>query len=120
MEAHFLLKSGETRSLSEQQLVDCAGDYDNYGCNGGLPSHAFEYIKDNGGLATEADYPYYAVDRKCTIDQVTRSVGVIGGSVNLTTSEAELKQALYENGPVSIAFEVVDDFMDYSSGVYAS
>ena len=39
--------------LSEQQLVDCAGNYDNHGCSGGLPSHAFEYIASAGGLDTE-------------------------------------------------------------------
>lgn len=39
--------------LSEQQLLDCAGAYDNHGCNGGLPSHAFEYIASAGGLDTE-------------------------------------------------------------------
>lgn len=60
MESHFMKKYGQFRNLSEQQLVDCAGDFDNYGCNGGLPSHAFEYIMHAGGLATEADYPYLA------------------------------------------------------------
>lgn len=44
LEAHMLLKYKEFTPLSEQQLVDCAGDFDNHGCEGGLPSHAFEYI----------------------------------------------------------------------------
>lgn len=60
LESHFLLKYGQFRNLSEQQLVDCAGDYDNHGCKGGLPSHAFEYIKDNGGISLETNYPYLA------------------------------------------------------------
>lgn len=44
LEAHELIKYGSYTLLSEQQLVDCAGNFDNHGCEGGLPSHAFEYI----------------------------------------------------------------------------
>ncbi len=61
MESHYIKKYGQFRNLSEQQLVDCAGAFDNYGCNGGLPSHAFEYILSAGGLTTEDQYPYKAV-----------------------------------------------------------
>lgn len=116
-----MIKYGSFDSLAEQQLVDCAGDYDNHGCNGGLPSHAFEYIAHAGGISTEASYPYYAEDRTCTVDSSTFALGVTGGSVNITEGdEGSLKTSLYEHGPVSIAFEVVGDFRDYSSGVYTS
>ncbi|KAK9931817.1 hypothetical protein M0R45_019078 [Rubus argutus] len=43
--------------LDIQQLVDCAGAFNNFGCHCGLPSQAFEYIKYNGGLDTEQVYP---------------------------------------------------------------
>ena len=68
LEAHWKLHKNETVLLSEQQLVDCAGDFDNHGCNGGLPSHAFEYIKHNGGIESEATYPYKAMDQSCTFN----------------------------------------------------
>ena len=42
MESHWnILGKGRNLTFSEQQLVDCADDFDNHGCNGGLPSHAF-------------------------------------------------------------------------------
>lgn len=121
LEAHTLIKYGSTDYYAEQQLVDCAQDFDNHGCNGGLPSHAFEYIQHAGGISTEKSYPYYAEDRECTVDPKTFALKVSGGSVNITEGdEEELKAALFGHGPVSIAFQVVDGFRDYSTGVYTS
>jgi cathepsin H len=63
LEAHTMIKyDGNTDFYSEQQLVDCPKDFDTHGCNGGLPSHAFEYIRYAGGISTEEAYPYYAWD----------------------------------------------------------
>merc|ERR1740138_305703 len=60
LEAHHCIKHKQDctawTGLAEQQLVDCAGAFDNHGCDGGLPSHAFEYIRWNGGLDTEESY----------------------------------------------------------------
>ncbi|KAK9060836.1 hypothetical protein SSX86_021542 [Deinandra increscens subsp. villosa] len=60
--AYAQANNGESVSLSEQQLVDCAGDFNNSGCKGGLPSHAYEYIIYNGGLDSEEAYPYTGKD----------------------------------------------------------
>jgi cathepsin H len=74
------------------------------------------------GLTTEDQYPYTAVTGKnCNFNSGMASVGVTGGAVNITVNdEVALKEALFSAGPVSIAFQVVDDFMDYTSGVYTS
>lgn len=117
----MLKYNGTFTPLAEQQLVDCAGDFDNFGCDGGLPSHAFEYIKHTGGISTETDYPYFAMDRNCTVDPSTFALEVPKGAFNVTEGdETELRDALYQHGPVSVAYDCEDDFMSYKSGVYRS
>jgi cathepsin L len=45
VEGAEFLATGSLTSYSEQQLVDCAGSFGNYGCNGGLMDYAFQYIE---------------------------------------------------------------------------
>lgn len=119
MESHFALSEGKFGNFSEQQLVDCAGDYDNHGCSGGLPSYAFNYIRD-WNLTFETLYPYKAVDQKCSY---TSSIGRVttDGPFNITAgNETQMVESLYHAGPVSVAFQVVDGFKNYRSGVYVS
>merc|ERR1712232_985345 len=101
--------------LAEQQLLDCAGDFNNFGCNGGLPSQAFEYIKfSRRGLDLEETYRYVAND-----DGVCKAnVGKVGAQVaevyNITSSDEEdLIHAITTLGPVSVAYEVSPDFRLY-------
>lgn len=120
LEAAYHQAFGKGISLSEQQLVDCAGAFNNFGCNGGLPSQAFEYIKYNGGLDTEEAYPYTARNGLCKFSSENVGVKVID-SVNITLgSEAELKHAVAVVRPVSVAFQVVTSFRFYKRGVYTS
>ena len=120
LEAAYKQATGKSVSLSEQQLVDCAYAFNNFGCNGGLPSQAFEYIKFNGGLDTEESYPYAGSNGICNFK--SDSIGVkVTDSVNITLgAEDELKHAVGLVRPVSIAFEVVKGFKLYKGGVYTS
>lgn len=61
--------TGELISLSEQELVDYDKGF-NQGCNGGLMDYGFEFIVKNGGIDTEDDYPYKAVDGQCDQNRV--------------------------------------------------
>jgi len=120
VESAWALSTGQLLGLSEQQLVDCAGAFGNMGCNGGLPSQAFEYIRHAGGIQRSTDYTYTGRDGRCRADP-TKFAAHVTGEVNITEgAETELYDAITNVGPVAIAFQVVSDFQSYRGGVYDS
>ncbi|KAF2316719.1 hypothetical protein GH714_042060 [Hevea brasiliensis] len=57
----------------KQELVDCETSGMDQGCEGSLMDDAFEFIIQNNGLATEANYPYKGVDGNCNSRESSRS-----------------------------------------------
>ncbi|XP_037613849.1 pro-cathepsin H-like [Sebastes umbrosus] len=120
LESVNAIATGKLIPLSEQQLIDCAKDFNNYGCMGGLPSQAFEYIKYNNGLMTEEDYPYKGYDDSCNFEPSLAAAFVLD-VVNITSyDEKAMVDAVARLNPVSFGFEVTADFMHYKEGVYTS
>ncbi|KAI9921520.1 hypothetical protein PsorP6_000829 [Peronosclerospora sorghi] len=61
LEAVQCIHSGDKQApkYSKQQLVSCTSK--NFGCHGGAPEYAIEYIRDHG-ICTESSYPYTSMD----------------------------------------------------------
>ncbi|TOF88153.1 hypothetical protein CGJ15_24830, partial [Vibrio parahaemolyticus] len=119
LEGQHFLKTGDLVSLSEQNLVDCTFTYGNAGCDGGWMNTAFEYIRDNNGINTEATYPYEARDGRCrfkTNDIAATCTGYV--DIDYYNEEA-LAQAVADVGPISVAIDASWwSFQFYESGVY--
>ncbi|CAL0306768.1 unnamed protein product [Lupinus luteus] len=77
---------------------------------------AFEFIKQNGGIATETNYPYKAVDGIC--EDKEPAVTIDGYDSVPENNEAALLQAA-ANQPISVAIDAGgSDFQFYSEGVF--
>jgi cathepsin L len=118
VEGSRAIATGKLISLSEQQLVDCSGSYGNQGCNGGLMDNAFQYIIANGGLDTEASYPYTAEDGTCSYSQANCATDITSYKDVASGDENDLLNSVVI-GPVSVAIDASQNsFQLYSSGVY--
>ena len=119
LEGQHFLKTQQLVSLSEQNLVDCSGSYGNHGCEGGLMDNAFKYIKANGGIDTEASYPYTAKDGTCHYN--ADNVGAtLTGFVDIKSKDVDqLLSAASTVGPISVAMDASHtSFQLYATGVY--
>ncbi|XP_046330115.1 procathepsin L-like [Haliotis rufescens] len=119
LEGQNFKKNGQLVSLSEQNLVDCSKPEGNHGCGGGLMDLAFEYIKTNEGIDTEASYPYKARDGRCHFKKADVGATDTGFTDIPHNDENALQQAVATVGPISVAIDASrPTFRLYKTGVY--
>ncbi|XP_058092328.1 senescence-specific cysteine protease SAG39-like [Magnolia sinica] len=119
MEGITQLKTGKLVSLSEQEVVDCDINGEDQGCEGGLMDDAFDFIRHNGGLTTEANYPYEGIDGTCNSKKAANHVAKINGYEDVTANSEKALLKAVANQPVSVAIDASgSDFQFYSSGVF--
>ena len=128
LESLYALKKGVVKTFSEQYLVDC--DTEDEGCNGGLMELAFDWLASNdGGIMYESDYPYANKQQTCKQDSSKFADMKVTGYVKLgegtdtfsPVDEDEMKEFLYQNGPLAVALNAtplqlyMGGIVDYAS-----
>ncbi|CAI5523293.1 unnamed protein product [Closterium sp. Naga37s-1] len=97
-----IANNGVGTNMSPQQVCDCATKQC---CQGGWPEWAFSYVLFNGGVTSNANYPYLAYDSAtCLLDTSMPSVAQITGweLVPAFNAMALMKAAYSSRGVLNI------------------
>ncbi|KAL6070892.1 Cysteine proteinase [Balamuthia mandrillaris] len=118
IESMWFLAGNPLPLLSEQQVVDC--DPTSYGCSGGWPYSAYEYVIQAGGIEGESDYPYTAQDGQCSFQKskvISKLVKWYSSTNN--RNETQMQVVLQQKGPLSVCV-AASTWATYRSGVLTS
>lgn len=110
------IENGILYDLSTQQLVDC--NWSNWGCKGGWPRYAYDYIINNGGLTTWSNYPYKAANGRCDMFKASQTVATVGGFTHVPQNEKALMSAVAQS-PVTVVIDAESKpFKFYQNGTF--
>ncbi|VDO80467.1 unnamed protein product [Soboliphyme baturini] len=132
-----LTKGKDQPYISDEYLLSCCGETCGYGCNGGWMGGAFDFEKTgivSGGIYGSKngcqpysippnayqDYNTPACKRTCIRGwkKSFQDSMYYGSGAYALKSEASAMQDIFENGPITSAFTVYNDFYYYKKGVY--
>jgi C1A family cysteine protease len=125
-ESIIKINDGYTSDLSEQYLLQCNSD--NWSCQGGMWSHDYHQWKtvsgqSEAGAVLESDLPYVGQDRSCGSDHSKAykidDWAFVCGSQTCTPTTDQIKQAIYDHGPVSVAV-CSQTMINYSGGIFTN
>lgn len=114
IESLYAMQYNKILDLSEEQLLDC--DLSNDGCDGGIMDEAYKYIKNAGGLMSEADYRYTQNKDTCKFKKSRAIVRVTGWKSAGSTNEETIKKMLINTGPLAVAVNA-DNMQNYQGGI---
>jgi len=113
---------GIESDTSEQELVDCDTKKDD-GCNGGWYDWAWDFVLEEGGIASEEDYPYTARDGECLMEEngIENLEGTdISGYTRVPKFKTKALMQALVGQPVAVAINAsAAGFQFYESGVFS-
>lgn len=123
LEAAIKIKSGTISDLSEQFLVSC--NKNDWNCDGGWWAHDYHQstlgnLQNRAGAALETDMPYTSSIGTCRAIASHPYAITSWTELDGLPTIAEIKNAIYNFGPVSAAICTGPSFLYYSGGVFAS
>ncbi|CAG9322043.1 unnamed protein product [Blepharisma stoltei] len=102
-------------SLSEQQMVDCAGPWGNYGCYGGNIVYSYPYVVQKG-LTTGAAYPYKAAQGSCNTSLESQPAARIKNAYFVQANDYQALLNAVSIRPVSVAVQADQAAWTYYKG----
>jgi C1A family cysteine protease len=112
IESVYFLAGHSIPDLSPQQIVDC--DTTCYGCNGGWPYLAFEYVIPVG-QDSESSYPYTARDGTCKYS-ASNVAAKISSYNKVSNNEHTIQSTLPNVSPYSICVDAAKWYL-YQGGI---
>jgi len=123
IESAIAMKQGSPPTLAPEEIVDCDTAGSDQGCNGGDPRSAMTFVANEGGLDTEASYPYTAGQTgsggSCQFSQANVG-GTTGGPQDVSDGDENALQSFLQNsGPPSVCVDA-SSWQSYTGGVLSS
>jgi C1A family cysteine protease len=114
IESDAIRTLGTTYILSPEQIVQC--DSTSYGCSGGWTENAYNYVKKNGGITTEANYPYTSYMGTTGQCKTGQSNVITVSSYYTISTESSMATYVQSTGPLSVCLDA-NNWSSYTGGI---
>lgn len=105
--------------LSEQNLVDCSGEFGTKGCIAGTVNQCYRYVRDNEGVNAKDIYPFIEKADTCKYQPKMTKATLESFERIPSGDEERMKEVVGTIGAVAAAMDAsLKTFQFYKSGVF--